>query len=173
MVAPTMDTTERGGESPIREEPRPRWPTFGEEERAAVEDGKVVEDVVALTVTFEHGTPCTVVSDFYSGESADAFRVVGTEGRIETDALDDGTFGFETGTVSGTLTFDGPATTHGGLIDHVETVLLDGGENRSSGRDAVLTEAVLDDGVRSAHADALPEDRWEPGPRDFAALRSM
>ncbi|WP_207590019.1 Gfo/Idh/MocA family oxidoreductase [Halomontanus rarus] len=119
-----------------------------------------VEDIVSMTISIDD-VLCTVVSDFASEEVSDTFHVFGTEGHIKATVLDDGTFVYETEGESGRLDFDVPAAPHGGLIGHVEAVLLDGATNRSTGRDGLQTEAVLDTCVRRTYADAIPVDVWD------------
>jgi predicted dehydrogenase len=119
-------------------------------------DGETpTEEIISLTVTIG-GTICTVTSDFITGASSDVFRLFGTEGYIAAEVLDDGTLVYETADHTGRLDFELPETTHEGLLTHVERVLLDGAMNRTSGRDALRTEAILDTCVRSGYADAIP-----------------
>ncbi|WP_254274489.1 Gfo/Idh/MocA family protein [Haloarcula marina] len=113
------------------------------------------EEIVSLTVVID-GTVCTVTSDFVTGTSSDAFRLFGTEGHIVAETLDDGTLVYETADHTGRLDFEPPEITHEGLLTHVEGALLDGETNRTSGRDALRTEAILDTCVRSGYADAIP-----------------
>ena len=135
----------------------------------SVTDGQRVEDIVSLSVTLSNGALCTVVSDFAAGDAVDTFRIRGTEGRLTAEVLDDGAFTYETRRESGRRTFVTPANSHDGLIDHVETVLLDGATNRCSGRSGLQTEAVLDKGVRRAYADAIPAEVWTGDLADITA----
>lgn len=131
----------------------------------SVGEEKTVEDIVSLTIEIDD-VVCTVVSDF-TDEPVDNFHVYGTAGSIAAETLDDGEFAYETEGESGVLAFDMPDAVHDGLVRHVEAVLLDGAANRSSGRDAFQTEALLDSGVRCAYADAIPVDVWDGDAADI------
>jgi predicted dehydrogenase len=119
------------------------------------------ETAVLLSLSVADGVCCTVASDFVGAGSTDRFVIRGTEGSIVAETLDSGDFTYGVAGGSESVARDQPETTHRGFLDHVEAVLFDGETNRSSGRDAIQTEAILDTCVRSVYADAIPTTVWD------------
>ncbi|WP_324761083.1 Gfo/Idh/MocA family protein [Haloarcula sp. GH36] len=119
------------------------------------------ETAVSLSLAVADGVCCTVTSDFVGAGSTDRFVIRGTAGSIVAETLDSGAFTYEVGGEPEGVACNQPEPTHGGLLDHVEAVLLDGETNRSTGRDAIQTAAILDKCVRSAYADAIPTTLWD------------
>lgn len=119
------------------------------------------ETAVSLSLSVADGVCCTVTSDFVGAGSTDRFVIRGTAGSIVAKTLDSGDFTYEVAGEPGSIACNQPETTHGGLLDHVEAVLLDGETNRSTGRDAIQTEAIMDKCVRSVYADAIPTTVWD------------
>ena len=101
------------------------------------------EQVASACVTFANGVQGLARSDFLSGRVCDRFEVIGTRGRIHTDRLDGHAFEVEGGQPA-RFSFERLAAPHLGLMRHIEEVLLDGKENRSPGREGLVTDRILD-----------------------------
>ncbi len=111
-----------------------------------------VERMVALSLKFASGAIGSVIGDFHSGRVADRFCVYGNGGSIVAENLESGEFELSSNGQTEKLTFDRLPAPHFGLIEHIEQVLLDGSPNESSGADGLITETILDAGVRQGFA---------------------
>ena len=107
-----------------------------------------VEEIVSATVEFESGTLCTASGDFVSGRTSDRFEIYGTAGALTATCFDGRSFIHSSEKNITEYAFEMEGAPHLGLIQHIETVLLDGRHNGSSGTDALNTELVLDAAVR-------------------------
>ena len=107
-----------------------------------------VEQAVSMSIRFQSGAQCTATGDYYSGKIADRFDIIGTRASIRSDRLDGHAFAKERGGDSTPCVFEPFPAPHLGLIRHIESVLLDGQTNESSGIDALITERMLDVAVR-------------------------
>ncbi|HOI53818.1 MAG TPA: Gfo/Idh/MocA family oxidoreductase [Phycisphaerae bacterium] len=107
-----------------------------------------VEQTVSLAVRFAGDTLCSVSGSFASLRWADRFVIAGTEGAIEAASLDSHAFTLRAGKVEQEYRFDRDRAPHLGLVRHIERV-LDGQEgNASCGRQGMLADRVLDEGLR-------------------------
>lgn len=123
-----------------------------EETRGVVtsfDSGNKLEDTVTLSLKFDSGAQAGVQCDFYTGRTADKLYVHGTRGTVFTNDLSKPRVNLRNQGGEKTFKFEELPATHSGLFDHVEKVLLDRKRNKSSGADALLTEKVLDESVRS------------------------
>ena len=108
-----------------------------------------VEQAVTMAVKFISGVQLSVTGDYYSGKKMDVFRIVGAKGVIEAEHFDGHSFTLKTWEgESEEFSFDEPAAPHVGLIAHIESALLDGAANESSGRDGRITDFILDEALR-------------------------
>ena len=107
-----------------------------------------VEQGAVMSLRFASGALCAVTGDFYSGRNADRFDVFGARGALRSDPLDGHAFTVITPEGERRHAFEKFPAPHLGLIRHIERVLQGEEENQSSGRDALITERILDDVVR-------------------------
>lgn len=107
-----------------------------------------VEQTVSLAVRFTGGALCSISGGFASPRWADRFVIAGAEGAIEAASLDSHAFTLHAGKTEEEYRFDKDSAPHLGLVRHIERV-LDGREaNAVSGRQGLLTDTVLDEGLR-------------------------
>lgn len=121
-------------------------------------DNDHIEQAVSLSLKFKSGAQCTVTGDFYSGRTADKFCIFGTTGCILADPLNAPEFILQTEKGPQQFTFEELPAPHLGLIRHIEDVLAGKAQNRSSGADALITERVLDIGVRDYYRNFGKQD---------------
>lgn len=107
-----------------------------------------VEQTVALCVQFKDGVQGLAAGDFYTGRTADLFEIIGTQGALRAAPLDGHAFDLQANGRTTECRFEPYPGPHTGLIRHVENVLLDQAQNRTSGRDALWTEKILDAVIR-------------------------
>lgn len=116
---------------------------------SSFDPGNRLEDAVTLSLKFDSGAQAGVLGDFFTDRFADELYVHGTEGTIFTTDLGQPRVNLKNQDGKREFNFEELPATHYGLFEHVEKVLLDGENNRSSGADALITERVLDNTVRS------------------------
>lgn len=114
------------------------------------ESGNDLEDTVTLSLKFDSGAQASVQGDFYSNHQADELYLHGTGGTVYTDDLTEPKV-FLDRKGQEKYELESLPATHSGLVEHVEDVLLGGVSNRSSGKDGLITEEVLDETVRSRY----------------------
>ncbi len=114
---------------------------------ATVEPGSLVEQTASLAVRFASGALCSVSGNFASPLWSDRFLIAGTEGVIESPRLDGQTFSLTVGETVEEFKFDPPAGPHLGLAQHIEDVIAGRQDNASSGRQGLLTDIILDQGL--------------------------
>ncbi len=108
-----------------------------------------VEQAVTLAIRFRSGAQAAVTGDFRSGRRADYFAIYGDEGAIILDNFDSRQGVIRNGRQEERFSFPAPAGTHLGQVAHIESVLLDGAPPECTGEDALITEEILDRGVRA------------------------
>ena len=113
-----------------------------------MESSAQVEDVATLSVQFASGVQCSVIGDFHSQRSADRFVLACTEGVIDAKRLDSHAFTLTIGDTTERLEFEPLCAPHLGLVRHIERVLAGQEANASSGRDGLLTDRIIDAGLR-------------------------
>ena len=107
-----------------------------------------VEEAASLAVRFRSGALCSISGDFASPRKADRFLVTGTQGVICSERLDGHAFTLDASGVSEAFTFARDSAPHVGLIRHIERVLNGLEANFSSGAQGMLTDRIVDEGVR-------------------------
>lgn len=108
-----------------------------------------VEQAASIAVRFSGGVLCSVSGDFAAARSADRFVIAGTEGIIESPRLDGHSFHLLcAGQAQEQFTFQPLAAPHLGLVRHIERVLAGQEANASSGEQGLLTDRILDAGLR-------------------------
>lgn len=108
-----------------------------------------VEQAVTLAVRFHSGAQAAITGDFHSGRKVDSFAIHGTEGAIVLENFDSRQGLIRAGATEERFAFPAPAGTHLGQVRHIESVLLDGAAPESTGEDGLITEEILDRGVRA------------------------
>ena len=97
---------------------------------------------------FRGGVLCSISGDFSSPRKADRFVIAGDRGVICSERLDGHAFTLDSGGATEEFKFGRDSAPHLGLVRHIERV-IDGREaNASSGMDGMLTDRILDEGMR-------------------------
>lgn len=117
--------------------------------RSILEPGSRVEQVVTLAIWFRSGAQAVATGDFCSGRKSDSLIIHGTEGSIILVNFDSRQGLLRSGDREERFSFPAPEGTHLGQIKHIEEVLLDGARPESTGEDGLITEKLLDSGVRA------------------------
>ena len=118
---------------------------------ALVDPSTGAEQAASLSVRFAGGALCSVSGDFASNRSADRFVIAGTDGTIESPRLDGHAFNLITGQSVEQFSFNPLPAPHLGLVRHIEDVLAHRRPSAASGEQGLLTDLVLDHGLRTAH----------------------
>jgi len=107
-----------------------------------------VEEAAALAIRFRNGARAEVHGDFAAPRAADRFTITCSDGSLCSERLDGHAFRATEGERTEEVTFPPYAAPHLGLIRHVERVLAGRETNQAPGRDGLLTDWVLDEGLR-------------------------
>jgi predicted dehydrogenase len=107
-----------------------------------------VEEAALLAIRFGSGARAEVHGDFAAPRAADRFVITCEGGSLCSERLDGHAFRATEGHRSEEFIFTPYAAPHMGLIRHIERVLLGGETNQASGQDGLLTDWVLDEGLR-------------------------
>ncbi|WP_309397055.1 Gfo/Idh/MocA family protein [Cerasicoccus maritimus] len=107
-------------------------------------EDSLIEDLATMLVTYDGGGQAVFVGNFASQSFIDRFVLSGTLGEIRTDSLDSGKFTLRCKAGEENFACAPDVAPHVGLMRHIESVLLDGAPNETSGRDGLLTDRVLD-----------------------------
>lgn len=112
--------------------------------KRSIHDDSNKDDVATILVQFEQDTQCTIIGNFASKKSIDRLVLMGTEGEIRTEYLDEHSFTLERNGATESFVFERTRATHAGLVNHIESVLLDGAKNQCSGQDGLVIDKILD-----------------------------
>jgi predicted dehydrogenase len=105
------------------------------------------EELTTLIAQYETAL-ATVTGDFVTGRQSDRLILHGTGGSLELNNIEGGNLCMTRNGDKENVTFDTVRPPHIGLIRHIETVLRGQDKNICSGRDALLTDWILDTAIR-------------------------
>ena len=107
------------------------------------------QETASLLVSYSSGSAASILGDFTSTRKQDYFAIHGTSGSLVAQNLDGHAFELRTPGGSQAFTFEPASAPHLGLVQHIGLVLSGETPNATSGRQALQTDRILDDGYRA------------------------